>query len=681
MPLAKGEAGEIPALCPQLSADALAPVSQIPAPIGRPFPGRDQPSDVGKARGDMIRAALPSVTTRHGSEGQLRMFELPPQDPVIVVTASRTPEAEAATPASVTLIDGARIDRLGAPFVTDLLRLSPSVAVSVSGPAGSLTDVRIRGAESSHTLLFVEGIRANDPAAGNAPRFELINADLASRVEIVRGPQSALWGSEAVGGVIAVNGVAPSEGNNMIDLETGSFATRRASARTSIGSNERGVSIGFAGQRSAGIDSFAGGGELDGYRNLAARIAGQYRLADNLTVGASGFAVKALTEFDGFDPLTFARAETSDRTRNTIAAGRLFGTYGNTAATYATASVSLLGARNRNLVADAEMNRTRASRRTLGLEAGHTSGRHRFIAALEGEHERFHARDEAFGGYSNQDRSRRHQSLTLEWKMTGLGALSTDLALRHDVFSRFKDATTMRGSGLLELGGGVSLAATYGQGVAQPTFFDLYGFFPGSFGGNPSLRPETSRGGELSLRYHRGALGANMTYYRQRLHHEIVDIFDFPLSTTINAESKSRRQGIEIEANYKASEALRLSAIYAFLDASEPRGSAGTQIKELRRPKHSGSIALDGTRDRLRYGASVAYVGDHIDTDFNSFPAARVRLSSYWLANARIAYQVTDPIELHLRVANALNADYQDVLGYRTAGRSINAGVRLAFGR
>ena len=85
--------------------------------------------------------------------------------------------------------------------------------------------------------------------------------------------------------------------------------------------------------------------------------------------------------------------------------------------------------------------------------------------------------------------------------MTDLGPLSTGLALRHDVFSRFKDATTVRGSALLGLGGGVSLAATYGQGIAQPTFFDLFGFFPGSFAGNPSLRPETSRGGEVSLRY------------------------------------------------------------------------------------------------------------------------------------------------------------------------------------
>ena len=609
------------------------------------------------------------------------MLDLPPQQDTIVVTASRAPEAETATPASVTLIDSERIERMGVPLVNDLLRLAPSIALSTSGPAGSLTDVRIRGAEANHTLLYIDGIRANDPAAGNAPRFELLNADLASRIEVVRGPQSALWGSEAIGGVIAVDGAAPGSGRSLVEVEAGSFATRRAAARTRIGSADRGLSLGIAGQRSAGIDSFSGDGERDGYRNLAARVAGTYRVGDSLNLEAAGFAVRGLSEFDGFDPETFARGDTDDRTRNKLAAMRVSSTYGNIATSYATASASLLGSRNRNLVGDGEVNRTRASRRTVAIEAGHRIGRHHLIAAVEGDLERFHARDEAYGGLTNQDRSRRHQSVTLEWKMAGLGPLSTDIALRHDAFSRFRDATTVRGSALLALGGGVSVAATYGEGIAQPTFFDLYGFFPGSFAGNPALRPETSRGGEVALRYRRGAVHGALTYYRQRLRHEIVDIFAFPLSTTVNADGVSRRQGVEAEASYVPSDALRLSASYAFLDASEPRGPGGALVKEQRRAKHSGSVAVDGTRGRLTYGAAFAFTGAHGDTNFDVFPAQRVRLAPYWLASARLAYRVIDAAELHLRVANAFDDDYQDVFGYRTEGRSVHAGVRLALGR
>src|SRR5919112_3470123 len=135
------------------------------------------------------------------------MIDAPFTDNQIVVTAERSPEEAANVAASVSTIDKPRIERLCDPMAPALLRFTPSVAVATSGPAGSLTEIRIRGAENNHTLLFIDGIRANDPAAGNQPRYELLNADLASRIEVVRGPQSALWGSEAVGGVIALDGV------------------------------------------------------------------------------------------------------------------------------------------------------------------------------------------------------------------------------------------------------------------------------------------------------------------------------------------------------------------------------------------------------------------------------------------------------------------------------------------
>ena len=414
---------------------------------------------------------------------------LPPPDATIVVTASRTPDSLATSPASITLIDAVRIERLGAPLVQDLLRLAPSLAVSSSGPAGSLTDVRIRGAEANHSLLFVEGIRANDPAAGNIPRFELLNADIASRIEIVRGPQSALWGSEAIGGVVAVDGT--SSGTSAL-VEYGSFDTARAAARTSFGTAEHGLSLGVAGQRSEGIDSFSGHGERDGYRNLSGRLSSAYRLSPDLLVGGSGFALVAKSEFDGLDPVTFVRADTLDNSRTRIAAGRLFATLGDRSTTGATLSASLLGSSNRNYLADHLGNRTAATRRTLTLDVVHHIGRNAFVAAIEDEAEHFAARDNDFGGATNQDRSRGHQSLTLEWKMSELGPLSTDLALRHDIFSRFKDATTVRAAALIKLVGGIAVSASYGQGIAQPTFFDLFGFFPGSFRGNPTLRPESN---------------------------------------------------------------------------------------------------------------------------------------------------------------------------------------------
>jgi vitamin B12 transporter len=234
----------------------------------------------------------------------------------------------------------------------------------------------------------------------------------------------------------------------------------------------------------------------------------------------------------------------------------------------------------------------------------------------------------------------------------------------------------------VDVGSGVSIAGNYGEGIAQPSFFDLYGFFPGSFVGNPDLKPESSRGGDISLRYSAERLGGSLTYYRQRLKDEIVDVFDPStfLSSTTNASGKSKRQGIELEGHYAPSDALRLTTTYAWLDASAPSIS-GRQLKEQRRPKHSGSLALDGTHGRLTYGAAIAYTGDRTDTNFDVFPAQLVHLNPYWLASARIAYRLFDGVEAHVRIANAFDDDYQDAVGYRTEGRSIHAGVRVALGR
>jgi len=105
------------------------------------------------------------------------------------------------------------------------------------------------------------------------------------------------------------------------------------------------------------------------------------------------------------------------------------------------------------------------------------------------------------------------------------------------------------------------------------------------------------------------------------------------------------------------------------------------RLKEQRRPRHSGSVAVDGISGKFTYAAAVSYTGAHIDTDFDVFPADRVRLDSYWLASGQLAYRLSRPIELTLRVANAFDSNYRDVVGYRTEGRSIHAGLRVALGR
>jgi vitamin B12 transporter len=600
----------------------------------------------------------------------------------IVITAERAPEEAADTPVSVAIIDRTRIERLGEPLIPALLRLTPSVSVTTSGPAGSLTEVRIRGAENNHSLLFIDGIRANDPATSNFPRFELLNTDVTSRIEVVRGPQSALWGSEAVGGVVAVDGVDANRDTFALASEAGSFGFRRASASGSLATGEANLALGIGWQRANGIDAFDGTGDRDGYRNLSGRARGTWQVAPALRLGVSAFALSGRSEFDGFNPNPpFQHTDTLDSSRNRLAAGRLWGEFGDEQGLSGRLGGSILTSRNRNFLADDEINRTSGRRATLDGQIQHrftTSAiEHRLIVAFEHESEEFHARDPF--GTTNQNRSRNHQALTVEWRADA-GPFAADLALRRDRFNRFKDATTIRASLLADVGDGFSIAGSYGEGIAQPTFFDLYGFAPAFFIGNPSLKPEGSHGFEASVRYRGERIGAALTAYRQRLGDEIVDVFD-PitfLSSTENRSERSSRSGIEAQVDWSLGDQLRLSANYAYLDASEP--GAASRLREARRPKHSGSITADGRVDRLTYGFSMAYAGDRIDTDFGSFPFRRLTLDAYWLAGARIAYDVAKGVQLFARASNAFDADYEDVIGYRTEGRSLYAGIRIAGG-
>ena len=606
------------------------------------------------------------------------MPTLPIDTSQIVITASRAPQSEGETPASVTIIDQQRIERLDEPLISALLRLTPSAAVATSGPGGSLTEVRIRGAEANHTLLFVDGIKIDDPASGDTPRFEILNADLASRIEVVRGPQSALWGSEAISGVIAVNGIDDATGLSA-KAEGGSFGLLRTSASAAVATGNTSIAGAIGLQRATGINSVAGPGDKDGYRNLSGRLRATWHPKANDVVGASALALTGRSEFDGFDLLTGAHSDTRDSSRNRLEAGRVWATVGSDVSPWrAQIAGSLLGSSNRNFLAEIEQNRTSGTRRNLSvqLERRLATGtvEHRIIVAADTERETLHARDTAFGGFTNQDRTRRHESITGEWRADA-NPITADVAVRRDLFNRFKDSTSLRASLLGHLADGFSLAGSYAKGIAQPTFFDLYGFFPGNFVGNPNLKPESSRGLELSLRYRSGAIEASLTGYRQRLRDEIVNNATF--TSVLNAPGTSRRSGFEAAFNWNMSGKLRLSANYSYLKATQPDVVTGEQVTETRRPKHSGSLSLDGSAGRFSYGASLAYVGRHLDNR-DVFPFDRVTLASYWLADARVSFAIGGGLEVYARGANLLDQHYQDVFSYRTEGRAVFAGLRWA---
>ncbi|HEX8448096.1 MAG TPA: TonB-dependent receptor [Allosphingosinicella sp.] len=612
----------------------------------------------------------------------------PPPDETIVVTASLEPVRTESSPASVTVIDERRIEALGAPLVSDLARLAPGVSVAVSGAQGSLTQIRIRGAEANHSLLFVDGIAFNDPASGNEARFETIAADGLTRIEIVRGPQSALWGSEALGGVIAVEGADPLSGSKAIaSAEYGGRDFHRGHVGLVAGGDEAGVAASLTRLGSDGIDIFGGGGgDRDGFGNLSARLKAALRPARDGEIGIVAHYIRATSQFDGTPAPLFQRADTLDSSLARIGAIRAWARLG--LAPDSPWSLELDGqylhSSNRNRDGGQPLNRTLADRLRIGAKLARRftamGARHVLIASVEREEESFAALDQAVYFAPDQRRTRGRTAYVGEWRAEWGSVLSTDLAVRRDDFNRFEDSTNLRAAVVARPVDRLRLHFAYGEGIAQPTFFDLYGFDPTSFIGNPDLTPERSTGLEAGVAWEGRRVGLSATAFSNRLRGEIVEDFSsFPF-TVRNAEGRSRRRGIELSAEAKPVEGLRLSANYTWLDARERRVGIARGSAEPRRPRHGANLAADWSAGRLLAGASLGYVGKRGDSDFDRFPAERVTLGDYVLANLRVAYRLSRRFELFGRVENAADSDYSDVFGYNSPGRSVHAGLRVRLG-
>jgi vitamin B12 transporter len=339
---------------------------------------------------------------------------------------------------------------------------------------------------------------------------------------------------------------------------------------------------------------------------------------------------------------------------------------------------SYLQSANRNRVGETPLNSTFGDRFTVGAQLSRTIARHRLTAAVEHEGEGFRARDQVYFGGTDQDRSRSLTGIVGQWRAEWSERFITDFAVRHDQFSAFADATTLRSTALFRPAEAWTLHASYGEGITQPTFYDLYGFFPGSFRGNPDLRPESSRGWEAGVRWRRGDAAVGITGFTSKLEDEILPTFDPQtfMGSTANAEGKSPRRGLELDGRYRWA-GLTLNANYTYLDAEERKAPGDLAVREARRARHSVNLAATGVIGPVDVGAAVSYIGKRRDSDFDVFPARQVMLGDYLLASAKLGWRVAPGIEAYARVENLFDADYEDVFGYNTAGRTFYAGIRL----
>jgi len=610
----------------------------------------------------------------------------------IVVSASRSPISKVNIGSSTTVITREQIEMRQARYVTDLLRSVPGFAVSQVGTTGSQTQVRVRGAEANQVLVLIDGVRANDPASGDEFRWELLSTSNIERIEIVRGPQSSLWGSDAVSAVVHV--ITQSGADRPVInayAEGGSFNTLNGGLNGGTGGDTWSLAYGLERLDTSGTNISRNGNEDDESDLTTASLSAQLRPSENLTLKLGVRAVDAYSQFDPVDFIASGLPEDGDAATDSE---RSYWNAGATLSTLGGRILHRIDARylntdNRNLI-DGSLNSSTASeRKTFTWQADIQVGDNLLSMAIEHERTRFAQRGEIGFGDPNQDQKLSVNSVIADYQGKSIERLTWLLSARFDDYSDFDSAVSGRLSLAYRLSNTTQIRANLGTGLKVPTFTERFGFFPGQFIGNPNLKPEKSTSYDLGVDQMllHDAVELQLTVYYQELEDEINGFFFDPntfLFTAVNIDGVSTRKGLEMSATLNLAENLSIGGSYTYTDSTEKDGLGG-DVRELRRPRHSGS--LSGSYRFLDERANLTVVADYggtsTDTFFPPFPVPSeiVSLESYWLLGLTASYDINRNTNLFIRANNLLDKDYEQVFGYRTPGRSVYAGARLSFGK
>ncbi|MDJ0712414.1 MAG: TonB-dependent receptor [Woeseiaceae bacterium] len=604
----------------------------------------------------------------------------------IIVSGARAPIAAGDIGSAVTVITHDDIERRQARYVGELLRAVPGFAVSHTGAVGSQTQVRVRGSEANHVLVLVDGVRANDPATGDEFRWEYLSTANIERIEVVRGPQSALWGSDAIGGVVHIitRSGADSAGFGGY-LEGGSDNTMNGAINGGFGGDDWSVGYGFEQLTTDGSNISRSGTEKDDADVSTASVNARFQPTTSVAINVGVRSVDAYSQFDAVDFFATGLPADSnvatDTTQNYAQLGVSFGD--NDANVRQHLSARYFDSDNRNLVDESEDSSSASDRITFGYQADIRLGQNLLSLAAEHERTAFEQRGAINFGDPNQDQEIDTTSGIIDFQGRAGERGTYLLSARFDDYSDFDSALTGRASVAWRVSDATTLRASIGTGQKTPTFTERFGFFPGQFIGNPSLKPERSTSYDFGV-VHRvsDAASVELAVFEQDVTDEIDGFVFDPVSLLFTAENlgtDSKRTGVELGARWSPTDSIGVDVNYTYTDATE------NSARELRRPRHAGSVQFDyGFLDaRGRLSLAADYGGTRQDVFFPPFPnpSAIVTLGNYWIVDLAAHYDVSDSFGVFLRATNLLDTDYEQVYGYRTQGRATYAGIKASFGQ
>jgi vitamin B12 transporter len=611
----------------------------------------------------------------------------------VVVTATRveTPIEEIAS--SITVISSKEIEREQKTTVLEALRDIPGLDVVQTGGLGSHTSIFLRGANSEHTLVMIDGVEVNDPISpGRSYDFAHLTVDNIERIEVIRGPQSTLYGSDAIGGVINII-TKKGEGRPKLfaSAESGTFMTFRESTGVSGGNRWINYSLGLSRFDTDGISAANkkdGNYERDGYKNssLSARLG--FAPQENLDVDFIFHYIDAKTDLDnsggagGDDPNYVQKSK--QLLFKTQVGLSLFDHRWTQKLAFATTDN------------DRDVKNKKDDQHPLDSERGHYDGQ---LIKLDWEHNlQLHkTNDLTFGLEYEEEEGKSRYYWESQWgpgeslfpKKTAntkgyyiqdqiklWDRLFATLGVRIDDHSRFDTETTCRiAPAYLIKETGTKMKGTFGTGFKAPTLYQLYA--PADLWGpigNKDLKPEKSKGWdfgvEQDLLKNKVILGA--TYFRN----DFKDLIQYEMGQGYINIAKAKTEGVELFLSVKPVDDLTVRVNYTYTD-TEDKTTGETLI---RRPKNK--IGFDLNYHFINKGnvnLGVIYVGKRDDKDFSISPPRRVKLDQYTLVNLAASYDISKNFQLFGRVENLLDKEYEEAKGFGTPGLSFFGGMKLSF--
>ncbi len=599
-----------------------------------------------------------------------------------LLTPTRTESPRALTGSSVTVISRQQLQQSGQRTVLNVLRPVPGLKIVQSGGPGQTTSAFMRGANSNHTKVLLDGMPINDPTANRTFDFSNLTLDNVERIEVLRGPQSTLYGSDAIGGVINIitrRGDGPARGT--FSSYAGSFDTWNTSASISGGDD-------------VFYYSFAGSYfETDGFSTSSRRpgnVEDDGYLTDTFT-GRLGAVVN-----DDFDiDYTFRYQEASTQF-DPIVAG--IPQDGPDSSKYESFFMRL---QMRHTSFDDLVEQKLGFNYTNYNRHSFLSGFGFFAQQFNGDTRKldYQANVNVFDNgdiadvftvgaeYLQEDsltantfapltlRTLTDRAAYLQNRFVLADNLSVTAGARWDYYSTVGSAKTYRTATRYLIDDGTSIHASLGTGFHAPTTNQLF-----DFGGNPMLRAEQSKGWDVGVEHElvEDVLTVDATYYRNDVDNLIV--FDFTSFTLQNVDNATTT-GVELAGNLAVTETMNVAANYTYADSTGRDPNSGVITSLLRRPNHKFSVIVDQSfmNDRAHVNFGLTQVGHR--TDINPvFGGAPILLDDYIVGNLSLHYFVTDDVRLFARVDNVFDEDYEEINGFQTARVSAFAGFEVMFG-